>query len=38
MVQQAKQVRDTFSATELRVLNERKLDQICKHLDQLSLH
>jgi hypothetical protein len=38
MVQQVKQIRDTFSATELHALNERKLDQICQHLDQLSFH
>ncbi len=38
MAQQAKQVRDTASTTELRALNKRKLDDICKHLDQLSSH
>jgi|SRR5215216_3013446 len=38
MAQQVRQIRDTLSATELRVLNERKLDQICQHLDQLSSH
>jgi hypothetical protein len=31
----AQQVRETVSANELR-LNQRKLDEICKHLDQLS--
>ena len=36
MAQQATEVRDTASGSELRVLNDRKLDQICKHLDQLS--
>ena len=38
MAQQARQIRDAFSATELRALNERKLDEICKHLDELSSH
>jgi len=33
----AQQVRETASAKELR-LNQRKLDEICKHLDQLSAH
>jgi hypothetical protein len=31
----AQQARETVSAKELR-LNQRKLDEICKHLDQLS--
>jgi hypothetical protein len=38
MAQQARQVRNTASAAELRALNQRKLDEICKHLDQLSSH
>jgi hypothetical protein len=38
MTQQAKQVRDTAGASELLNLNQRKLDEICKHLDQLSAH
>ena len=38
MAQQARQVRDLVNATELRALNERKLDEICKHLDHLSSH
>jgi hypothetical protein len=38
MVQQAKEVRETASGDELRVLNKRKLDAICAHLDQLSAH
>lgn len=36
MAQQAKEVRNTGGATELRTLNQRKLDEICKHLDELS--
>ena len=36
MTKQAKQVRDTAGAPELRTLNRHKLDEICKHLDQLS--
>ena len=36
MAQQAREVRDTANATELRTLNQRKLDEICKHLDELS--
>src|SRR5687768_10383004 len=36
MAKQAKQVRDTAADEELEVLNERKIDQICKHLDELS--
>ena len=38
MAQQAREVRDTANATELRTLNQRKLDEICKHLDELSSH
>lgn len=38
MARQAKQVRDTASDTEVQLLNEKKLDEICKHLDQLSSH
>jgi hypothetical protein len=38
MAQQATAVRTTAGATELRGLNQRKLDEICKHLDQLSAH
>jgi hypothetical protein len=38
MAQQARQIRNTFTATELRALNERKLNEICKHLDELSSH
>ncbi len=38
MAQQAKAVRTTASATESRTLDQRKLDEICKHLDQLSAH
>jgi hypothetical protein len=33
----AQQARETVSANELR-LNQRKLDEICNHLDQLSAH
>ena len=36
MEKQAKQVRDTAADAELSMLTERKLDEICKHLDQLS--
>jgi hypothetical protein len=38
MAQQSKQIRDTFSATELPALNEHKLNEICQQLDQLSFH
>ena len=38
MAQQAKQVRDVATATELRTLDRKKLDQICMHLDELSSH
>lgn len=38
MAQQAKAVRDTAGTAELITLNKRKLDEICKHLDQLSAH
>jgi hypothetical protein len=36
MAQQARQVRDVASATELHALSERKLEEICQHLDELS--
>ena len=35
---QARQVRDTASPKELRALNQSKLDEICKHLNELSSH
>lgn len=38
MAQQAREVRDTASGKEQRVLNERRLEEICEHLDQLSAH
>ena len=38
MAKQAKQVRETAGDEELEVLNERKLDEICEHLDDLSSH
>ena len=38
MAQQAKQVRDLTPAIELRALNEKKLKEICRHLDELSSH
>ena len=38
MAQQAKEVRQTTSATEFRTLNPKKLDEICEHLDELSSH
>jgi len=37
MAAQSKQVRDTASLDELHTLNHQKLDQICRHLDRLSL-
>jgi hypothetical protein len=36
MAKQAKQVRDTAGDAELAALTDRKLDEVCKHLDQLS--
>ena len=36
MAQQAKEVRDVAAEKELKALNERKLDEICRHLDALS--
>ena len=36
MAEQAKQVRGTAGAGELRNLDKKRLDEICKHLDQLS--
>src|SRR5215213_79030 len=36
MAKQAQEVRETAVAAELRNFNQRKLDEICKHLDQLS--
>ena len=36
MAKQAKQVRETAGDEELEILNERKLDEICEHLDHLS--
>ena len=38
MAKQAKEVRATATDEELEVLNEKKLDVICEHLDQLSSH
>lgn len=38
MAQQARQVRDVAPAMELRALSERKLEEICQHLDELSSH
>lgn len=38
MAKQAKEVRDTATVQELRLLNPSKLDEICKHLDHLSSH
>ncbi len=38
MAQQARQVRDVAPATELRALSERKLEEICQRLDELSSH
>ena len=38
MTKQAKQVRDTAGDAELDTLTDRKLDEICEHLDQLSSH
>jgi hypothetical protein len=38
MAPQAKQVRDVAGAGELRALDRKRLDEICKHLDELSSH
>jgi hypothetical protein len=38
MAQQAKEVRQTASVDELRGLNQKKLDEICELLDELSSH
>ena len=38
MAQPASQIRDLARATDSRALNNRKLDEICKHLDELSFH
>ena len=38
MTQQAKQVREGTPAKELRKLDETKLADICRHLDELSSH
>ena len=38
MAQQAKEVRNTAGDEELEALNDRKLDEICEHLDDLSSH
>jgi hypothetical protein len=36
MAQQAKEVRDVAGDSELAAFDQRKLDEICKHLDELS--
>jgi hypothetical protein len=38
MSQQAKQVRAVAPPMELRAFSERKLEEICQHLDELSSH
>ena len=38
MAPQASEVRNTAAPAELNALNQSKLDDICKHLDQLSSH
>jgi hypothetical protein len=38
MTKSVEQARDFSSAAELRALNQRKLDEICSHLDCLSSH
>jgi hypothetical protein len=38
MTRQAKQVRDVATSRELHSLSERKLEEICQHLDELSAH
>jgi hypothetical protein len=38
MAEQVKQVRDVAPAMELRALSESRLEEICRHLDELSLH
>ena len=36
LAQQAKEVRDVARDAELQALNQKKLDEICEHLDELS--
>jgi hypothetical protein len=36
MAQQAREVRDVANTEELHALSKKKLDEICKHLDDLS--
>ena len=36
MAQQAKEVRDVASDAEFQALNQKKLNEICEHLDELS--
>lgn len=36
MAQQAKEIRDLASDAELQALNQKKLNEICEHLDELS--
>ena len=38
MAQQAREIRHTSNPRKLSTLNQRKLDEICKHLDELSSH
>lgn len=38
MAQQAEEIRHTATAKELKGLNPGKLDEVCKHLDELSSH
>jgi len=38
MTAQAKQVRSIASGKEMRALSEQKLEQICRHLDELTSH
>jgi hypothetical protein len=38
MAPQVRHVRDVAPARELRALSERKLEEICRHLDELSSH
>jgi hypothetical protein len=38
MAQQARQIRDVAPAKELRALSDKKLEEICRHLDELSSH
>ena len=38
MTKNAEQVSNAAGTPELRALNKKKLDEICRHLDRLSSH